>query len=60
MRSSERDPTSKTLLPVTTTLKDAVPVVASTDKPVRATKGGRVVGVVDRVAVLRAMAEPGG
>ena len=47
-------------LPVTTTLKDAVPVVASTDKPVRATKDGRVVGVVDRVAVLRAMAEPGG
>jgi glycine betaine/proline transport system ATP-binding protein len=46
-------------LPVTTTLKDAVPVVASTDKPVRAVKDGRVVGVVDRVSVLRAMAEPG-
>jgi glycine betaine/proline transport system ATP-binding protein len=46
-------------LPVTTTLKDAVPVVASTDKPVRAVKDGRVVGVVDRVTVLRAMAEPG-
>jgi glycine betaine/proline transport system ATP-binding protein len=47
-------------LPVTTTLKDAVPVVASTDQPVRAVQDGRVVGVVDRVAVLRAMAEPGG
>ena len=46
-------------LPVTTTLKDAVPVVAATDKPVRAVQDGRVVGVVDRVAVLRAMAEPG-
>jgi glycine betaine/proline transport system ATP-binding protein len=47
-------------LPVSTTLKDAVPVVASTDQPVRAVKDGRVVGIVDRVAVLRAMAEPGG
>ncbi|MGZ8482257.1 MAG: quaternary amine ABC transporter ATP-binding protein [Candidatus Limnocylindria bacterium] len=46
-------------LPVTTTLKDAVPVVAATDKPVRAVQDGRVVGVVDRVAVLRAMAESG-
>jgi glycine betaine/proline transport system ATP-binding protein len=46
-------------LPVTTTLKDAVPVVASTDQPVRAVQDGRVVGVVDRVSVLRAMAEPG-
>jgi glycine betaine/proline transport system ATP-binding protein len=46
-------------LPVTTTLKDAVPVVAGTEKPLRAVKDGKVVGVVDRVAVLRAMAEPG-
>src|SRR4051812_28863211 len=46
-------------LPVTTTLKDAVPVVASTDLPVRAVKDGKVVGIVDRVAVLRALAEPG-
>ena len=44
---------------MTTTLKDAVPVVAATDQPVRAVKDGRVVGIVDRVAVLRAMAEPG-
>jgi glycine betaine/proline transport system ATP-binding protein len=48
-------------LDVSTTLKDAVPVVAATDKPVRAVKDGQVVGIVDRVAVLRAMAEdPGG
>src|SRR5829696_5827794 len=46
-------------LPVTTTLKDAVPVVAETEQPIRAVKDGRVVGIVDRVAVLRAMAEPG-
>jgi glycine betaine/proline transport system ATP-binding protein len=44
-------------LPVGTTLRDAVPVVASTDRPVRAVKDGRVVGVVDRDAILRAMAE---
>jgi glycine betaine/proline transport system ATP-binding protein len=44
-------------LPVTTTLKEAVPVVASTEKPVRAMKDGQVVGVVDRDAILRAVAE---
>ena len=53
------DATDGPELPVTTTLKDAVPVVASTDKPVRAVQDGKVVGIVDRVAVLRAMAEPG-
>jgi glycine betaine/proline transport system ATP-binding protein len=48
-------------LDVSTTLKDAVPVVAATDQPVRAVKDGQVVGIVDRVAVLRALAEdPGG
>jgi glycine betaine/proline transport system ATP-binding protein len=46
-------------LPVTTTLKDAVPVVASTEQPIRAIQDGKVVGIVDRVAVLRAMSEPG-
>ena len=43
-------------LDVATTVKDAVPVVAATSGPVRAVEGGRVVGVVDRVAVLHAMA----
>jgi glycine betaine/proline transport system ATP-binding protein len=43
-------------LDVGTTVKDAVPLVAATDGPVRAVEGGRVVGVVDRVAVLQAMA----
>jgi glycine betaine/proline transport system ATP-binding protein len=44
-------------LPVTTTLKEAVPLVASSEQPVRAVKDGRVVGVVDRDAILRAIAE---
>jgi glycine betaine/proline transport system ATP-binding protein len=44
-------------LPLTTTLKEAVPVVASSDRPVRAVKDGKVVGVVDRDAILRAIAE---
>ena len=43
---------------MSTTVKDAVPVVAAHDGPVRAVEGGRVVGVVDRVSVLEAMAEP--
>src|SRR5918998_3800765 len=43
-------------LPVGTTVKDAVPVVAGADGTVRATEDGRCVGVVDREVVLRAMA----
>jgi glycine betaine/proline transport system ATP-binding protein len=56
--------TSDAELDVTTKVKDAVPLVAATNGPVRAVEGGRVVGVVDRVSVLQAMAgspeEPGG
>jgi hypothetical protein len=37
-------------------VKDAVPVVAATSGSVRAVEGGHVVGVVDRVSVLQAMA----
>jgi glycine betaine/proline transport system ATP-binding protein len=43
-------------LPVGTTVKDAVPLVAATDGTVRAMENGRCVGVVDRETVLRAMA----
>jgi glycine betaine/proline transport system ATP-binding protein len=43
-------------LNVATTVKDAVPVLAATDRPVLAVEGDRVVGVVDRNAVLRAIA----
>jgi glycine betaine/proline transport system ATP-binding protein len=43
-------------LDVSTTVRDAVPTLAGTEKPVRAMEDGRVVGVVDRVAVLTAIA----
>ena len=43
-------------LDVATKVKDAVPVVAATDGPVAATEDGRVVGVIDRVAILESMA----
>jgi glycine betaine/proline transport system ATP-binding protein len=46
-------------LEASTTIKDAVPVVAAHDSAVRAVEGGHVVGVVDRVTVLQAMATPG-
>jgi glycine betaine/proline transport system ATP-binding protein len=56
-----RDPrpgesTSGPELDVHTKVKDAVPVVAATDGIVRAVDGDRLVGVVDRVSVLNAMA----
>jgi glycine betaine/proline transport system ATP-binding protein len=44
-------------LDVSTTVNDAVPVVASHEGLVRAVEGGRVVGVVDRVSVLQAIAD---
>jgi len=47
-------------LDVTTTVRDAVPVLAGSEKPVRAMEDGRVVGIVDRVAVLKAIAGEGG
>ncbi len=46
-------------LPVTTRVRDAVPVLAETHEPVLAVDGGEVVGVVDREAVLRAIAGEG-
>ena len=47
-------------LDVTTTVRDAVPVLAGSERPVRAMEDGRVVGIVDRVAVLKAIAGEGG
>jgi glycine betaine/proline transport system ATP-binding protein len=41
-------------VPVETIVRDAVPMVAETDRPLRAIADGQVVGVVDRVAVLNA------
>jgi glycine betaine/proline transport system ATP-binding protein len=46
-------------LPVTTTVRSAVPVLAASERPVRAIEDGKVVGVVDRVAVLEAIAGEG-
>ncbi len=46
-------------LDVTTTVRDAVPVLAGTEKPVVAVSNSEVVGVVDRVAVLKAIAGEG-
>jgi glycine betaine/proline transport system ATP-binding protein len=43
-------------LDVRTTVRHAVPVIASGDRPVCAVEDGRVVGVVDREAVLTAIA----
>jgi glycine betaine/proline transport system ATP-binding protein len=43
-------------LDVQTTIKDAVPVIAASELPVAAVENGVVVGVVDRVAALKAIA----
>jgi glycine betaine/proline transport system ATP-binding protein len=47
-------------LDVSTTVQDAVPLVAGSERPVRAIQDGRVVGIVDRAAVLKAIAEEPG
>jgi glycine betaine/proline transport system ATP-binding protein len=46
-------------LPVTTTVRDAVAVLAESPRPVLAVDGETVAGVVDRDAVLRAIAGEG-
>jgi glycine betaine/proline transport system ATP-binding protein len=43
-------------LDVRTTVKNAVPMIAASERPVCAVEDGRVVGVVDRDAVLQAIA----
>jgi glycine betaine/proline transport system ATP-binding protein len=53
------DPTDGPRLDVATTMRKAVPVLASSEKPVCCTEDGRVVGIVDREAVLAAIAEEG-
>jgi glycine betaine/proline transport system ATP-binding protein len=58
MRPPEGDEAEAgTTLDVRTTVRDAVPVIAGSDRPVRAVEDGRVVGVVDRDMVLAAIAE---
>jgi glycine betaine/proline transport system ATP-binding protein len=46
-------------LPVGTIVRDAVPALAGSERPVLAVDNGRVVGVVDRVHVLQAIAGEG-
>jgi glycine betaine/proline transport system ATP-binding protein len=47
-------------LDVTMTIKDAIPVIAGSERPVAAMENGSVLGVVDRVAALHAIAGEGG
>jgi glycine betaine/proline transport system ATP-binding protein len=46
-------------LDVTTTVRAAVSVIAQSDRPVCAVEGGKIVGVVDKAAVLTAIAGEG-
>jgi len=57
-RPGERDDGPR--LDVKTTVKNAVPVIAASERPVCAVEDGEVVGVVDRVAALQAIAGEGG
>jgi glycine betaine/proline transport system ATP-binding protein len=50
------DATDGPTLDVTTTMREALPVLAETDKPVGCIENGELVGIVDRQAVLRAIA----
>ena len=47
-------------LDVATTVRNAIPVVVASERPVCAVEEGRVVGIVDREAVLKAIAGEGG
>jgi glycine betaine/proline transport system ATP-binding protein len=53
------DATDGPRLDVTTTMRKAVPVLAGNEKPVCCMEDGRLVGIVDRKAVLGAIAEEG-
>jgi glycine betaine/proline transport system ATP-binding protein len=50
------DPTDGPELPSETIIQAAVPIAISTEKPIRVTEGGRLLGVVDRVQILTAVA----
>jgi glycine betaine/proline transport system ATP-binding protein len=56
MREPAPDELDGPQVDVRTTVRDAVPMLAASEKPVCAVDEGRVVGVVDRVAVLTAIA----
>jgi len=54
------DPLDGPRVEVGTTVRDAVPVLAGSEKPIVAVENGEVVGVVDRAAALQAIAGEGG
>src|SRR3954466_2110196 len=56
MRDPEPGEEDGPTLDVATTVKKAVPVLASSDRPVCAVENGTIVGVVDQSAVLEAIA----
>jgi glycine betaine/proline transport system ATP-binding protein len=56
MRDPEPHELDGPTLPVGTTVRRAVPLIAGSDRPVCCAEDGRVVGVVDRTAVLEAIA----
>ncbi len=59
MREPEAGEMDGPALPVTTTVRNAVPVIVGSERPVCAVSNGKVVGVVDRIAVLNAIAGEG-
>ena len=59
MRDPEPGEMDGPTLPVDTTVRNAVPVIAGSEQPVLAIDNGKVVGVVDRIAVLNAIAGEG-
>ncbi len=54
------DPLDGPRVEVSTTVRDAVPVLAGSEKPILAVENGEVVGLVDRAAALKAIAGEGG
>jgi glycine betaine/proline transport system ATP-binding protein len=59
MRDPEPGETGGPSLPVGTTVRNAVPLIAGSELPVCAMEDGKVVGVVDRAAVLSSIADEG-
>jgi glycine betaine/proline transport system ATP-binding protein len=56
MREAQSGESDGPRLPVTTTVRNAVPVIVDSERPVCACDGDRVVGVIDKEAVLKAIA----
>jgi glycine betaine/proline transport system ATP-binding protein len=59
MREPAPGETDGPTLDVSTTVRKAVPVIAASERPICAVENGRVVGVVDKEAVLIAIAGEG-